>query len=181
MLSSTHLLKWIDRATGLMALIAGLLLCFMMVSICYDVVVRAFGLQPPVWVTEITEYILLYVTFLGAAWVLKEDGHVRVDVALNQFSERTREGINIGTSVLGVLVCLVLTWFGAETTWDFFNRSIPVIKSLSVPKFLLLGIIPVGSFFLCIQFLHKTLGLWKDYTKSSDVKRARPDDMRAEM
>ena len=174
-------LKWVDRAIDAMAVLAGLLLCFMMCSICYEVVVRAVGLRPPVWVTEITEYILLYVTFLGAAWVLKAEGHVRVDVAVNRFNTRNRVRINTGTSLLGAVVCLVLIWYGTETTWDFFTRGIPVIKSLSVPKFLFLGIIPVGSFFLCIQFLRKTHAFWVDCAKGVSEQCDESDEMRAGM
>lgn len=153
-------LKTVDRIIEGMAWIAGLLLLFMMFSICYEVILRYFNFRPPTWVTEITEYILLYVTFLGAPWVLKEDGHVKVDIVISRLGLRARKTMDILTSIFGMGVCCVLVWFGTNVTLDHYQRNIPVIKALEVPKFLLLGIIPIGSAILIIQFIRRARGLW---------------------
>ncbi|MFW6054994.1 MAG: TRAP transporter small permease, partial [Thermodesulfobacteriota bacterium] len=143
-----------------MAVLAGLAILFVMFSICYEVVVRSFQLQPPVWVTEITEYLLLYMTFLGAPWVLKEDGHVRVDIVIGRFRQKTQMAFDLGTSLAGMLICLLLVWYGAKTTWELYERGIPVIKTLPVPKYLLVGIIPLGSLFLILEFIRRARRFW---------------------
>lgn len=138
-----------------MAVIAGLLLMFMMFSICYEVVLRYFLFSPLTWVTEISEYILLYATFLGAPWVLKKDAHVKVDIILSRLGFKAQKIVNLATSLISTAVCLVLVWFGTQMSLDLYQRGIPVIKSLSVPKFLLVGIIPFGGLFLAIQFIRR--------------------------
>ena len=153
-------IKTVDRIIDSMAWIAGLLLLFMMFSICYEVILRYFNFRPPTWVTEITEYILLYVTFLGAPWVLKQDGHVKVDIVVTRLGLRAGKALEILTSIFGMGVCCVLVWFGTNVTLDHYQRHIPVIKALEVPKFLLLGIIPIGSALLIIQFIRRAHGLW---------------------
>jgi TRAP-type C4-dicarboxylate transport system permease small subunit len=160
MASDNKMFRWFDRIIEGMAIVAGLLLLFMMFSICYEVILRYFHFRPPTWVTEISEYILLYVTFLGAPWVLREEGHVKVDVVVSRFPLRTQRTFDMTASIIGVAVCAILVWFGAETTWDLYKRGIPVIKALEVPKFLLLGVIPFGSFFLIIQFLRRAHRFW---------------------
>ncbi|RLB19362.1 MAG: hypothetical protein DRG63_01005, partial [Deltaproteobacteria bacterium] len=102
MISKGKLASLIDRITDAMAIVAALLLFFMMFSICLEVVLRYFDLQPLTWVTEITEYILFYVTFLGAPWLLKEDGHVRVDIIIRKFSITSQKLIDISTSIIGI-------------------------------------------------------------------------------
>ena len=146
---------WVDKIINCMAAIAGLLLVFMMFSICYEVVLRYFLFSPLTWVTEISEYILLYATFLGAPWVLKKDAHVKVDIVLARLGFKARNIVNMATSLIGIVVCLVLIWFGTQMALDLYQRGIPVIKSLSVPKFLLVGIIPLGGLFLAIQFVRR--------------------------
>ena len=150
-------IKWVDGIIDGMAAVAGLLLVFMMFSICYEVVLRYFLFSPLTWVTEISEYILLYATFLGAPWVLKKDAHVKVDILLARLGSKTQRIVNMVTSLIGIGVCLVLVWFGTQMALDFYQRGIPVIKSLSVPKFLLVGVIPFGGVFLTIQFVRRMI------------------------
>ena len=147
--------RWVDGIIDGMAVIAGLMLVFMMFSICYEVVLRYFLFSPLTWVTEISEYILLYATFLGAPWVLKKDAHVKVDIVLARLGFKTQKMLNMATSMIGIVVCLVLVWFGTQTALDLYQRGIPVIKSLSVPKFLLVGIIPLGCLFMAVQFIRR--------------------------
>lgn len=153
--------KLVDRIIDGMAVLAGLAVLFIMFSICYEVVVRFFRFQPPAWVTEITEYLLLYITFLGAPWVLREGGHVRVDVVVGKLRRKARRAFDFGTSLTGMLICCALVWFGARTAWDLYERGIPVIKTLAVPKFLLVGIIPVGSLLMIAEFVRRSHRLWR--------------------
>jgi TRAP-type C4-dicarboxylate transport system permease small subunit len=156
----------VDRVIDGMAVLAGLGILFVMFSICYEVVVRYFDLQPPTWVTEVTEYLLLYITFLGAPWVLKEDGHVRVDIVIGRLQWKTQKAFDLGTSLIGMLICGVLVWYGTKTAWELFERGIPVIKTLAVPKFLLVGIIPVGSVFLIAEFLRRARRFWTAFRQA---------------
>ena len=57
----SKIFKWVDGIIDGMAALAGLLLVFMMFSICYEVVLRYFLFSPLTWVTEISEYILNFV------------------------------------------------------------------------------------------------------------------------
>jgi len=158
--------RFVDRTIDGMAVLAGLAILFVMFSICYEVVVRYFHLQPPTWVTEITEYLLLYITFLGAPWVLKEDGHVRVDIVIGRLAGKTQKAFDFATSLVGMLICGVLVWYGTKTAWELYERGIPVIKTLAVPKVLLVGIIPVGSLLLIAEFVRRAHRFWKAFRKA---------------
>ncbi len=158
--------RFVDRVIDGMAVLAGLGILFVMFSICYEVVVRYFHFQPPTWVTEVTEYLLLYITFLGAPWVLKEDGHVRVDIVVGRLRWKTQKAFDLATSLAGMGICGVLVWYGAKTAWELYERGIPVIKTLAVPKVLLVGIIPVGSLLLIAEFVRRAHGFWKAFQEA---------------
>jgi TRAP-type C4-dicarboxylate transport system permease small subunit len=117
---------------------------------------RYFLNRPLQWVIELTEYALLYVTFLGSAWLLKQEGHITVDVILVQFSERTQVRLKIFSSIIGVIVSLFLVWYGFEVSWDHYKEGIYNITVLEFPKAPILAIIPIGSLILLMQFIRRT-------------------------
>jgi TRAP-type C4-dicarboxylate transport system permease small subunit len=135
--------------------LAGGLLMFATVGTCLDVILR-YSLNRPIhWMLEITEYIMLYIPFLCAAVVLKEEGHIRVDLLINRFSRKNKTWVNMITSLVGGIIMLIYAGFGAQATLDAFKRGVPSLESLKIPVFLILMIIPIGSFLFTIQFLRQ--------------------------
>lgn len=128
---------------------------FATIGTCMDVILRYCFNRPIHWMLEITEYILLYIPFLGAGLVLKEDGHIRVDIFINHLSWRVRKRLHLLTSFIGGFVMLTYTYFGGQVTWDHFKRGVPALESLKTPLFLILMIIPIGSFFFAVQFFRQ--------------------------
>lgn len=130
---------------------------FSTIGTCIDVIFRYFLNRPIHWMLEITEYIMLYIPFLGAAYVLKEDGHIRVDILVNHLNEKTKRILYIITSFVGGMVMLTYTWFGGQVTWEYFKRGVPALESLKTPMFLILMVIPIGGFFFAIQFFRQMI------------------------
>lgn len=151
-----------------MAWAAGVLLAFATIAVCTDVVFRYFFNRPVAWVLEISEYILLYMTFMAAAWVLRDDAHIKVDLLVNRLSPRGQSLMSIVTSVIGAFVMLILAWFGGRVTLDFYRRGVPTLEYLKTPEYLVLMIIPIGSFFLGVQFLRRA----HKYLRSRRLKKA---------
>jgi len=154
-----------DKTLVVLFWIAGALLVFSTIGTCIDVILRYCFNRPIHWMLEVTEYIMLYIPFLGAALVLKEEGHIRVDILLNHFGDRTRGWLNIITSLVAGLVMLTYTVFGAQVTLDYYKRGIPSLESLKTPMFLILMIIPVGGFFFTLQFFRQTYGYYQKLKK----------------
>ncbi|MBW1997053.1 MAG: TRAP transporter small permease [Deltaproteobacteria bacterium] len=158
------MVKWgrfFDRIIETLAFLAGVLLSFILVSVSIEVFMRYFLNRPLQWVIELTEYALLYVTFLGSAWVLKEERHISVDVIVSTMSPRTQAYLGLVGTGIGIVVCLVLIWFGFGTAWDHFVRKVYNPTILEFPKAPIIAIIPVGSIFLIIQFVRRGYGLIK--------------------
>lgn len=69
---------------------------------------------------ELQWYLFSVLFLLGAAWVLKEDGHVRVDVLYARLSPRVRGWINVvGLVVLLIPFCAFTLW----TAWPAVRNS----------------------------------------------------------
>lgn len=150
-----HILTILDKTMEGMTFLAGLLLVFIMLAVCFDVILRTFFNIPQMWVTEVTECLLLYITFLASAWLLREGGHVKVDILLNRLKPRSLALLGIISALIGLVVSLVLLIFGASVTWDYYQRGIYTPSAMEFPVFIILFIIPLGSLLLFFEFLRK--------------------------
>ncbi len=155
-----------DRILGYCAGLGAGIVFFMMLGIVADVTLRHFWNLPIPWMLEVTEYGVLWITFLVAAWLLRSEGHVKMDLVVNRLKLRTQSLVNIITSVFGTIAVLVVTWYAAVVTWDHIKWGTtewsylePLIAPIQV-------IIPIGSFLLFIQLLRRSYGYWQSWRVS---------------
>jgi C4-dicarboxylate transporter DctQ subunit len=170
MINLRNLSRPFDKLLGILAAVSGLILIFLMVAVCIDVIMRYLLNRPLSWVIEIAEYLLVYMTFLGAAWVQKLEGHVRVDVLTMMVSPRAQSRMAFASSLIAAFVFLIIAVFGTIETWDTFEKGVRFPSMLEFPKAPILAVIPFGSFFFMIQFLRKAHGLAREiglYRKKS--------------
>ncbi len=154
----TVLDRALERINLVMVWIGACMVIFMMLAISYSSVMRYLGRPPGAWVVEISSYLMLYITFLGTAWLQSHDGHVEVDLFLCNLKPRTSAGFRAVTSVAGIVVGFVLTWKGSMVTIDYFRRGVTLMGILNTPQFLLIAIIPIGSSLLLVAFV---LRMWR--------------------
>lgn len=153
-----------DLVIESMAFMAGILLLLVTVFVSYAVVIRYLHFKPPIWVLQFTEYALLWITFLGAAWLLREGGHIRIDTVVSMLHPKRLRKVEIIDSVLGFIICLIIFGFGTLHTIDLIQRGIMDVKGISVPKFVFFLIIPLGGLTLAIQFLRLFWGQFRKKT-----------------
>jgi C4-dicarboxylate transporter, DctQ subunit len=157
-----HFKRVFDAVVDVLAVFAGVILILIIICVSLDVVLRYFFKSPLLWVDELAEYGLLYITFTGTAWLLRQDGHVVVDLIDALVSPKTRSRLNVFSSIVGAVVCSVLTYFGVAVTWSLFARRIYNPTMLEIPRGVLVAVIPVGTFLLSIQFLRRLLASLRD-------------------
>jgi TRAP-type C4-dicarboxylate transport system permease small subunit len=157
-----------DRIVELLAVLAALVIIGLVGILCYEVLMRYAIHKPPAWVWEISECMTYLIAFLGAAWLLKKNGHVSVDILYTRLQPRTKALIGMATSAVGTIICLIITWSGIGITVDHFHAGIIIPGYLDIPKAPLLLFVPIGCFMLSIQFLRQTYAFlreWKTMAK----------------
>jgi C4-dicarboxylate transporter, DctQ subunit len=141
-----------DRILSGTAVLAGLILLFITFSISYGIFTRALGYQSPVWTVQFSEYSLLWMTFLGSAWVLSRRKHVAMDIVTGRFNPRNRRVAEMVHSFMGIGLCGVLCWFSSLITLSLFQRGVTDVQAVDLPKHLIVIIIPIGFLLLMVQF-----------------------------
>ena len=160
-----HLLENIFAALAIMILVSVTL------AVCTEVVMRYFFNSPIFFVVEMSEYALLYITFFGTAWALRENGHVRIEIFLAALSLRWRHRLGLTSSSFGMIVSLVLLIFGISRTWDAFERGLYRATLVEFPLWIVLICIPIGALLLFGRFAQRFIAHWhQDSSVDVDVE-----------
>jgi TRAP-type C4-dicarboxylate transport system permease small subunit len=142
---------------------ASLMMAALVIIVCVDLTLRYFFNAPLLWGTEVTEILLLYITFLGAAWVFKEDSHVVIDVFIGKATGNRKKSLILFSYLIVGIVSAVLIYYGFVTTYDHYRRGVFNPTIIETPIALIIAIIPIGSIPLLLEVFVKS---WKVLKKS---------------
>jgi TRAP-type mannitol/chloroaromatic compound transport system permease small subunit len=88
------------------------------------IVLRLFGVGS-LWLHEALFYFHVALVLFTAAWTLRNDGHVRVDIFYTSASPRSRAAIDLAGSLLLLLpFMLAIIWF----SWPYTLRSWKILE-----------------------------------------------------
>ena len=164
-----------DRTIDAIMILAGVLLWAQMLIVNVEVFSRSLG-HPTTWVTEISSILILWIPFMIAGWVLRKEGHVKMDLLVERLSVRSQALINFVTSLIGVMVMLIVALSGFMTTLSWIGNKTPTI--LMLPRSPIIGIIFLGSFLFAVQFLiraFENLDRWKAEKSKSQAGLKKAD------
>ena len=162
----------LDRVIECFSYMARVFLVFTFLFVVIEVFMRYFLNSSQPWTVDGTEYSMSFLTFLAAAWVLKKEGHVSMDVVVIRFNPRNQATIHAITSIIAALMCLLIIVFGVTGTWDHIQRGTTMIeKALEFPTASLIFIVPIGFVLLFIQFLRRSADYWK--ARGATLKEAK--------
>ncbi len=136
-----------------MAWCAAALIVAMMVVITIDVVVRNLGYQSSAHFFTFTEYALLIVPCLGAPWLVREKGHIYVEILLMYLGPRPRAALRLAIGIVCMVVCAVLAWYGLQVTLQDYFGNEKDVRSLDMPRWIVVGFVPLSFAMMALEFL----------------------------
>ncbi len=147
--------------TGLlyaMAWVAGATLVWLMVSVILSVLMRNAGVQPFAWLFTSAEYGLLYMTMLGAPWLVREKGHVHIELVTAVLPEWLRNIVSRFVALLCVIVCFILAYKGYQLCLSNIQRNDFDVRAYYFPKWMLSIAFPISFGFMTVEFLRFVVG-----------------------
>jgi TRAP-type mannitol/chloroaromatic compound transport system permease small subunit len=119
LLAVSAFIDWINEKIGFVANLLVLIAC--VVSAGNAMSRYAFNLSSNAWL-EVQWYMFAVIVMYGAAYTLKRNEHVRVEILYLMLSERGQLWLDlICTAIFLVPICLLLTYL----SWPFFAMSLP--------------------------------------------------------
>jgi len=143
----------IDGLSDKIGRLVGWLTTLMVLVVFYDTVMRYAFNKGNVALQELEWHLFAIVFLIGAAYTLKEEGHVRVDIIFVNLSEKTRAWIDF----LGVFIFLIPFCVAVILSTQGFILNSWAVKEISpdpggLPaRYLLKAMIPLGFFLLIVQ------------------------------
>lgn len=148
-------IDWINEKVGFLV---SWLTTLMVLVVCYDVFTRYFLRSSSVAVQELEWHIFAVIFLVGAAFTLKHEGHVRVDVFYSRMSPRGKAIIDfVGCLLFLIPFSLLVIW----TSQKFISMSYLTQETSPDPgglpyRFLLKSMIPTGFVLVLLQGIAMT-------------------------
>ena len=152
-----YVAKGYDAVLHGMAYLAAFLMVAMMAVITLDVILRNLGYQSSAHFFTFTEYALLIVPCLGAPWLVREKGHIYIEILLMALSPRVRARFTLLIGLVCIVVCAVVAWYGFTVTLNDFLQNEKDVRSLDMPRWIVVGFIPLGFGMMALEFLRFVL------------------------
>ncbi|MEM9224774.1 MAG: TRAP transporter small permease [Pseudomonadota bacterium] len=147
-----------DGIVVALAVIAGAILPTFMIIIVYQVIWRNIGFQPSAHLFTFTEYGLLFMTLLGGPWLVRERGHVYIEIVTAALPDGLRAIVSRFVSGLCVVICLILAVKGVDIALTNFFSGEMDVRSLYFPRWILISSIPIGFALMGVEFARFTFG-----------------------
>jgi TRAP-type C4-dicarboxylate transport system permease small subunit len=97
--------------------------------------------------------MLYLITMCVAPWLLRRGMHIRVDVLLQALPPRLAWVFEWIGDVLGLLCCVVMTWYGVRAAWASYASGAVNIKTLVTPEWWSLAPLPVAFALLSVEMV----------------------------
>ncbi len=141
-----------------MAFIAAAALVWLMISVVASVAMRNFGVQPFAWLFTSAEYGLLYMTMLGAPWLVRERGHVHIELVTAALPPPVRRVVSRGVALACVAVSLALAWYGLQLFLTNIERNDYDVRAYFYPRWMLTITFPIAFSLMAIEFSRFVFG-----------------------
>ena len=134
-----------------------IMLSVMSVVVIAQVLFRIVHLSIP-WSEELSKYLLIWSTFLGAAICIRKGSLVGLEFLKNSMSEEKQK---ILQTILNLIVCAMLLFLINVGFWAVRRVWFQITPVLKLSMGLMYAAIPIGSVFMLINQILVTIYLWK--------------------
>ena len=147
--------NWLAYLEEKSFILAGVLVSVATILVTANVVGRYFLNRPISWVLEITQYILVWFTFLSIAWILRIDRHIKVEVLTMHLPRRPQIILELFSDVIGLVVTGVLTSFGGIVVFEFYRSHMRETSPLQPPSWPIFLVIFLGAALTLAEFIRR--------------------------
>ena len=128
-----------------------------MLSVMSVVVFRIVHLSIP-WSEELSKYLLIWSTFMGAALCVRKGSLVGLEFLQSALTKRGQKALKI---VLSIIICAMLVFLIGVGFWAVRRVCFQITPVLKQSMGLMYAAIPVGSVFMLINQIITTIYLIK--------------------
>lgn len=152
-MTEPRLARGIERVVRGFEILAETALAVLLVLVAHEVFRRYVLNSPTQYSVELSEYLLVMLTFFSIGWVLRERRHVRVLFVVDRLSPRWRIVADLVSHLLLLTFCAVVVWYGAAMAVTALAGDSRSSSLIAFPMWIPYSFIPLGALVLGLQCL----------------------------
>lgn len=133
--------------------IAELALVGLMLLTVYAVLARYVFRSPSIHALEVSQYLLLVISWMSIGWVLIVGRHVRMEALYNVLPRTLKLSANLISKLAIILFSGVLIWAGSVNVMTALEKGYRSSSLLSFPMWVPYLLIPLGGILLLLAAL----------------------------
>lgn len=137
-----------------------------------NVLLRFFFNKPLIFAEEYSAYLLIALVYLGLAYTARVEGHIRTDVVYRQFTKTVRDGLDVVTSILLLVVGGVYFWYCLDLFFENIETHAVGIGLLRTPLWIPQTALVIGLPILGLELAAQAVKKFTDLRKNAKIKRA---------
>jgi TRAP-type C4-dicarboxylate transport system permease small subunit len=106
--------------------------------------------------TEITEILIIVVTFIGVAYAARNARHISMSAIYDQLRGKVRKGLLLVISIGTAVLMFYFAWESLIYTLDIYERG-RVSSTLHFPQWIVIATVPIGFTLAGIQYTLTTV------------------------
>jgi len=144
-----------------------LLMALMVILVFSGVLARYVFQVPLAWAHELSRFVMIWISFLGAAIAISLGSHAGVTFLVNLLPQGAKKWLNLMIFFVVALVTSFLGWFGWLQVLANKEQLSPILQvSMSYPYLA----IPFGSLIIILFGIEKALKEFKIEAKQETLK-----------
>lgn len=154
----TALCDWLSDAAGAVGAAATLLLTAMVAG---GVFARRVLNSPFLFVEEVSGYMVLAIVFLGLAYTMKGNGHIRVELIFDRTHGALRRALELTALVLATIWALLVlggSWYQVR---EYYVQNVHSFAYLQTPLWIPGIMMVVGAALLVVECLALLVRHWR--------------------
>jgi len=144
-------LRFVDNLSEWSGRVVSLLIYGMLGTLVYEVFARYVFNAPTIWAHETSAFFFGAYFMLGAAYCLRREGMISVDVIYRRLSRRTQAILDVITFFFFLAVCFTLIWPGGIDALHSWRVGEHTNTTWMPPLYPARTVIPVAALLLVLQ------------------------------
>lgn len=150
-------LSLFDAIAVFIRIVAGTILVFLTLLVALEVVSRSFFNVSFHMVEEVTGYLVVALTLLGAGLSLRDGTMFRVEFLFDKLPQSIKSGLFVAFSLLGVGMCGVLIWQTCRLVASSYARGNVAPTVLMTPLWIPQMLLPFGLAVIAVFLIEHLL------------------------
>ncbi len=148
----------------------------MTLLITANVLLRYLFNAPLKFGEEYSAYLFIVACYMGLAYTMRKEAHIRVELLIKRLPSRAREGLEIATSLASLLVIAILLWASWKLSLDTRRASLTATTPMATPLWIPQSLLWLGLAFFWLEVAARTvkkfIALQKGAQEGANVRTA---------